>query len=62
VEEGNWRIGRSLPENLLHGRPVGSEVFLQPSANFNTAYKKGDKAVKKTDPGNGTSLTVILFC
>jgi hypothetical protein len=40
VEEGDWRIGRSLPENFLHGRPV-SEVFLQPStANFNIAIIK----------------------
>jgi hypothetical protein len=25
VEEGDWRIGRSLPGNHIHGRPVGSE-------------------------------------
>ncbi len=40
MEEEDWRIERSLPENLLHGRPVGSEVFLQPSANFNIAISK----------------------
>ncbi|PTL39025.1 hypothetical protein C6Y45_08590 [Alkalicoccus saliphilus] len=34
VEEGDWRIGQILPKNLPHGRPVGSEVFLQPSANI----------------------------
>jgi hypothetical protein len=28
VEEGDWRIERSLPENFLHGRPVENEVFL----------------------------------
>jgi hypothetical protein len=36
VEEENWRIGRSLPENLPHGRPAGSEVFLHTPAKFNT--------------------------
>jgi hypothetical protein len=41
VEEGDWRIGRSPPENLLHGRPV-SEVFLQPlTVNFKIATIKG---------------------
>jgi hypothetical protein len=31
---------RSLPENLLHGRPVGREVFLQPStANRANSFK-----------------------
>ncbi|TVP85051.1 MAG: hypothetical protein EA344_05635, partial [Alkalicoccus sp.] len=30
-------------ENLLHGRPVGSEMCLQPSANFNIAYQKTPK-------------------
>gem|GEM_PF-4508638 len=36
-------MGRSPPENLLHGRAVGSEVFLQPSANFNIAKIKISK-------------------
>ncbi|GEM_PF-4021620 len=41
VKDGDWGIDRSLPENLLYDRPVGSEVFLQRSANFNIAYYQG---------------------
>jgi hypothetical protein len=37
-KRNHWRIGRSLSENLFHGRPVGSEVFLQPSANTAFIY------------------------
>jgi hypothetical protein len=48
VEEGYRRIGRSLPENLLYGIPLESEVFLQLStADFNIAF-----SLNKEEPGS----------